>query len=327
MEIGKLPNELLEKIVLNNIEKSRTDVLIHAGIGKDCAVVEFGDYGCVLSSDPITGAMSNLGSLAIHISCNDIAASGAEPIGVMLTMLMPPSVTEEEVEKIISDAGRTASELNVEIIGGHTEITDAVNKTVLITTVVGKQPKHEVLSEKLVTPGDSVIITKYAGIEGTSIIANDLEAKLRGKVSEDLIQEGKELSKYLSVLKEGRLGNKFGAKYMHDVTEGGLLGAIWETAVANGVGIKITEEKIPMKKSTVEISKVLNIDPLKLISSGSMIVVMEAEKAKIYIAELETQGIKGTIIGEITESKLIMESDGIETEIESPKSDEIYKVI
>lgn len=327
MEIGKIPNELLDEIVIKNLKNRREDVLVHAGIGKDCAVVDFGEYGCVLSSDPITGAMNNIGSLAVHISCNDIAASGADPIGVMMTMLLPPSVTREDIEVIMGDAGKAAEELNVEIIGGHTEITDAVNKIVLITTVVGKQKKSEVLRTDEIVPGDLILMTKYAGIEGTAIIANDLEEKLHGKVSADLIAEGKELAKELSVLKEGRIGGKMGAKYMHDITEGGVLGAVWETAMSNGVGATIDESLIPIKESTKSIAKAVNIDPLKLISSGSMIVVMGQEKMKLYVEKLDEIGVKGTVIGVITESGIKIESDGVERYIESPKSDEIYKVI
>lgn len=327
MEIGKIPNELLEQIVIRNLKHKREDVLVHAGVGKDCAVIDFGEYGCVLSSDPITGAVNNIGSLAIHISCNDVAASGAEPIGVMMTMLLPPSTTEQDIEKIMEDAGKASKQLNVEIVGGHTEITDAVNKVVLITTVVGKQKKSEVLKSTDIVPGDLVVMTKYAGIEGTAIIASDLEDKLTGVISEEHIAEGKAMTKDLSVLKEGLLGGKMGAKYMHDITEGGVLGAIWETAISNGVGVRIVEEQIPLKNSTKAIAQAVNIDPLRLISSGSMIVVMEESDAKLYIEKLKQEGIDASVIGTVTEAGMKLESGGVEKEIESPKSDEIYKVI
>lgn len=327
MEIGKIPNELLEEIVIRNLHNKREDVLVHAGIGKDCAVIDFGEYGCVLSSDPITGASNNIGSLAIHISCNDIAASGAEPIGVMMTMLLPPSTTEADIENIMEDAGKASKELNVEIVGGHTEITDAVNKIVLITTVVGKQKKSEVLKNSEILPGDLVAMTKYAGIEGTAIIASDLESKLAGVVSKEHIEEGKAMTKDLSVLKEGLLGGRMGAKYMHDITEGGILGAIWETAVSNDVGVRIFEDRIPIKDSTKAIAKAVNIDPLRLISSGSMIVVMEKGDMERYEEKLQSEGIELSVIGEVVDSRITIESDGVEREIESPKSDEIYKVI
>lgn len=328
MEIGKLPNEVLEKIVLDNIDNKRDEVIIHAGIGKDCAVIDFGEKGCIVSSDPITGATKNIGSLAITISCNDVAASGGEPVGVLLTMLVPSTMTLEDIEGIMKEAGKTAKELNVEIIGGHTEVTDVVNKLVLVTTVIGMQEKDKIMGMKKVNIGDKVLMTKYAGIEGTSIIGYDLEEKLRGNISEDLIEEAKSLSKEISVLKEGRVCSDMGAKYMHDITEGGLLGAVWESSKGNGVGIKIYEERIPIKKSTAEICKFLDINPLSLISSGSLIVIIEEDKADELIAALEKKGILGTVLGEVIEGDdLLMDSYGQISHIESPGSDEIYKVI
>jgi hydrogenase expression/formation protein HypE len=327
VDIGKIPNELLDRIIINNLKNKREEVLVRAGIGKDCAVIDFGEQGCVLSTDPITGASSNIGKLAIHISCNDVAASGAEPIGVLLTMLMPPNTTEEDLEKIIKDAGEAAEELNVEIVGGHTEITDVVNKIVLITTVVGKQKKSDVLKNSDISPGDIVIMTKTAGIEGTAIIATDLEEKLKDRLPESIIEDGKNHAKEISVLKEGMIGGKMGAKYMHDITEGGVLGAVWETAKSNDLGIIIDENMIPITEATREIAKTMKIDPLKLISSGSMIVVMSPDKSDSYISELDSKGIRATAIGEIKESGIELVTDNGIVKINPPESDEIYKVI
>ena len=143
MEIGKLPNDVLEKIVLSNIKNKRKEVLVRAAVGEDNAIIDFGKELCVMSTDPITGATKGIGKLAVHISCNDVATSGAEPLGVLMTILAPPSTTEEDLGKIMKDAGEVAEELNIEIIGGHTEITDAVNRVVISTTVIGKQYREK----------------------------------------------------------------------------------------------------------------------------------------------------------------------------------------
>lgn len=329
MEIGKLPNEVLEEIVLDNLKHQREEVLIHAGIGKDCAVIDFGEKGCIVTSDPITGASKNIGKLAVHISCNDIATTGGEPIGLVLTMLLPKDTTIEEVKEIIKDASEESKRLNVEIIGGHTEITDAVNKVVLVTTVIGMHDIDKIVGVNPdIKPGDKLIITKAAGIEGTSIIAYDLEEKLKGKISERLIQEGKDLSRLISVVKDGMIAAENGAKYMHDITEGGVLGAVWEAAISNNVGIRIFEEKIPVKESTVEMSKLLNINYLSLISSGSMLIISDSESADKIVSELAKEKIDSAIIGEILDSSdVVIAKDGKEKAIESPGSDEIYKVI
>ncbi|MDO5707983.1 MAG: AIR synthase family protein [Andreesenia angusta] len=329
MEIGKLPNEVLQKIVLDNIKFKREEVLIHAGIGEDCAVLDFGEKGCIVSSDPITGATKNIGKLAVNISCNDIAASGGEPIGIVITMLIPPTATIKDIEEVMRDAGNEASRLNVEIIGGHTEVTDVVNKMVLVTTVIGSQEKSKIMGlGENIEPGDKVIMTKYVGIEGTSIMAHDLEDRLKGSISEELIEEAKSLTKFISVVKDGKIATDNGAKYMHDITEGGLLGAAWEAAIANNAGIVLYEDSIPILQSTKDISQYLGINYLKLISSGSMLIFASEEKSDDIIKGLEKENIKGTIIGEITEKKsIILKSREGDIDIKPPRSDEIYKVI
>lgn len=327
MKVGKLPNEVLEKLVFSNIKNKRDEVITRAGIGEDCAVLDFGKYGCVVSTDPITGATKNIGKLAVHISCNDVASNGAEPIGVLLTILAPTGITEQDIGNIMKEAGEAAHELNVEIIGGHTEITDAVNKVVITSTVIGRQLKEKLLRPKDVKAGDKILMTKMAGVEGTGIIANELEDTLKDRVGEGVLKEAKELINSISVVKEGIICADIGVKYMHDVTEGGILGALWETAKAINKGIIIDKKAIPIAVSTLKICEVLSIDPLKLISSGSLIIICEEEKGELIVETLEKEGINASIIGEVTNNGIMIEENGKIKEISPPESDELYKVI
>ncbi len=327
MEIGKLPNDILEKIVISNIKTKREEVLVGAAIGKDSAIVDFGEDVCVMSTDPITGATKDLGSLAIHISCNDVATSGAEPIGVLLTILAPPETTEDEIESIMIDASRAAKEIKIEIIGGHTEITDGVNRIIISTTVIGKQKKSKIPSVEDIKVGDKVLVTKYVGIEGTSIIAKELEDKLRDKIGEEGLKEAQNLGHMISVVKEGIICGKIGVKYMHDITEGGVFGAVWEASKAINKGIKIKEDLIPVKDVTRKLGALLDIDIYRLISSGSMLIIADEKKAGEITVELYKNGINSTVIGEIIESNVILEKDGNMVEIEPPTSDELYKVL
>lgn len=327
MEIGKLPNDLLEKIIIKNINNRREEVLIRSAIGEDTAIVDLGDELCVLSTDPITGATKEIGSLAIHISCNDIATSGGEPVVVLLSILAPPSTSEKEIEDIMIQAGDTSKELNVEIVGGHTEITDAVNRIVINTTVIGKLNRNRVPKIEDVKVGDKILITKYAGIEGTTILANELEEQLVHKMGREKIEIAKNMSSMLSVVKEGMLSGQIGVKYMHDITEGGVLGAVWEAAKATGMGVMIDEESIPFKDVTTEIGDILNIDIYRLISSGSMLIIAEEEKGRKIIEKLERENIKSTIIGEITESEILIKKQDRICKIDPPASDELYKAL
>ncbi|HEY8363264.1 MAG TPA: AIR synthase family protein [Tissierellaceae bacterium] len=327
MEIGKLPNDVLEKIVISNIRTKRKEVLVGAAIGKDSAVVDFGHEVCVMSTDPITGATKDVGRLAVHISCNDVATCGAEPLGILLTILAPPTVTENDIEGIIKDAADAAEEVNVEIIGGHTEITDAVNRIVISSTVIGKQKKNKLPNIEDIKVGDKVIVTKYVGIEGTSIIAKELYDKLKDKIGEEKLKEAQNLGEIVSVVKDGIICGEIGVKYMHDITEGGVFGAVWEAANAVNKGIKIKEDLIPVKDVTREICSLLNINVYRLISSGSMLVIADEKKVSKINEELSKAGIKSTVIGEVIESGVFLERDGKLLEIEPPSSDELYKVL
>ena len=327
MEIGKVANDVLEKIVFSNIKNKRKEVLIDAGVGKDCGVIDYGKYACVVSTDPITGASENIGSLAINISCNDIASSGAEPIAALMTILIPPHTKESELENIMKQAGKEAEKLNIEIIGGHTEVTDAVNKVIITTAVIGKQLTKDVINPKSVNVGDKIVMTKTAGIEGTSIIATELYESLKDKVSEDMLLRGQKLGQKISVVREGIVGGQIGVGYMHDITEGGILGAVWEASYAIEKGVLIEKDLIPIDMSTLEISKALDIDPYKLISSGSMLMIVSDDKLKELKEELEKESIDLAIIGEVIESGALIKQKNNTSEIQAPGSDELYKVL
>lgn len=327
MEIGKLPNDILEKIVFDNIKNKREEVLVGSGIGEDNAIVDFGEEVCVMSTDPITGATKDVGRLAIHISCNDVASSGAEPIGALLTILAPAGTSQEDIGRIMKEANEAARELNIEIMGGHTEITDAGNRVVISTTVIGKQKKKDMLDPSQVQPGDKVLITKYAAIEGTAILAKEREDFLKENISREELIEAQRLGELVSVVKEGILLGEIGVDYMHDITEGGILGAVWEGAMAVGKGIKIYQEQIPIKDISLKIADLLEINPYKLISSGSMLVIAKADKVKEIEEKLEKENIKISVIGEVIEEGIFIERAGRIEKILSPEADELYRAL
>lgn len=324
MVTGKLPNDLLEKIVLKYITHKREDIITGAAVGEDNALMDFGEEVAILSTDPITGAVNDIGKLAVHVSCNDVATSGGTPIGLLLTILVPPECTYEDIERIMKDAGETARKLDVEIMGGHTEVTDAVNKVVISTTVIGKIKKNKLQSLDKISIGDKVLMSKSAAVEGTSILLSDFELFFSSRMDMEKIKEGQAYNKFLSVLEEGKIGGRLGLNYMHDITEGGVLGAVWEAQKAIKKGIKIFKENIPVTDITKEVCTILDINPLRLISSGSMLMIANLDQVEELKKEYEIKGIDLTIIGEVVEEGITMELEGSIEEIEPPKADELY---
>ncbi|SHJ02108.1 hydrogenase expression/formation protein HypE [Dethiosulfatibacter aminovorans DSM 17477] len=326
MDIGKLPNKVLEDLVISSIKNRREEVIERAAVGKDCAIIDYGDKYCVLSSDPITGAEKNLGKIAVNVACNDIAAGGAEPVALLITILAPPETTQETIRNIMSEANEASSEINVEIVGGHTEITNAVNRIVLSMTAVGIKDKKNVLED--VREGDCVLMTKLSGMEGSTIIAEEKEEELlKAGFTPKELGEAKDYLNYLSVVKEGTICASVGVKYMHDITEGGVEGAVWEASKALGMGIEINEDEIPVADVTKKLCRYFSIDYLKLISSGSMLVISSKENLGPIKEKLELNGIAVTMIGEIKGEKVSFISDGKSREVNQPESDELYKVV
>lgn len=252
LPVGKLDSEILKKIVFDKITYKRDEVITRPGIGEDCAVVDFGKYECVLSTDPITAAVSDIGRLAIHISCNDIASNGVEPLGILLAVMLPQGTTADDIEHIMADAAHAAELAGVEIIGGHTEITPAVNTPVIVSTALGRAVRGSSASALNMKPGDLIYITKSAGIEGTGIIACDFTDELRSVLSDEEIEEAKSLLDFVSVIPEGIIGGEVGTSGMHDITEGGIFGAVWEVCTVSGNGAKVYPERVPVLPVTRE---------------------------------------------------------------------------
>lgn len=326
MEVGKISAEILQQSIIHPLQFLRKEVLLRPDVGEDCSAIQLNqDEIFVLTTDPITGASENVGKLAVHICCNDLASSGAEPVGIMVTIMMPPGTTEKTLKDIMSQVSETSKELGIDILGGHTEVTEAVNRVVVSATAVGKVNKDFLVSSKTALPGDDIILTKTAGVEGTAIIATEKEEELKQKVSEDLLKRAQNFIQDISVVKEGLIAAQWGVSAMHDVTEGGVLGALWEIAEASQVGVELYRDEVPVAEETLTLCSYYQIDPLKLISSGSMIIT--SKNGHFLVEELIKQGIKATVIGKVTEAeRYILSAEG-RTIIEEPQADELYKVI
>lgn len=325
MNIGKVPENVLKRSILKQIVTKRSEVLVGAGVGEDCAVLQLKeDEVFVVSTDPITGVAKDIGKYAIQINANDIASSGAEPVGMLVTALLPPDVEEADIRTIMTDLETSCKSANVQLIGGHTEVTDAVNRVVLSITGIGKVKKDLLVKTGGAKPGDDVVITKWIGIEGTTILANEHEEELLKRFPSRMIYEAKNFDQYLSVIPEAALAVKSGVTAMHDVTEGGIMGALWELAESSGVGLEIDLKKIPVKQETIEICNYFDINPYHLISSGSML--MTTKDSTKLCQVLKEAGIAATVVGKCTDSNdRVLVTESFRRFLEPPKTDEIYK--
>ena len=294
-------------------------------MGEDSAALDFGEFACVLSTDPITGAGANIGWLAVHVACNDVATMGAEPIGVLSTLLLPEGSGEAEIARIMDDIHRAAIELGIEVLGGHTEITPKIPNPILSLTSVGRVLKRNLVTSGGAKPGDVVILTKAAALEGTAILATDFASFLQDKMPPDRLRHAQDFIKRISVVTDGVVAARNGATAMHDPTEGGVIGALYELAEASGVGLEIEADRIPVLPETQQIAAIFSIDPLRLISSGAMLIT--AQSATPVLEALSQQGVPATVIGRVTAGDRTLIRDGRRLRIEPPERDELWRVL
>ena len=326
MKIGKVSETVLKRSIFKQIHTKRDEVLLGAGVGEDCAAVKLSPGEIfVISTDPITGTVKDVGMLAIQITANDLASSGAEPVGVMLTVLLPEEIEEEDIREMMRQVEEACAHFHIQVMGGHTEVTRAVTQPVISVTGVGKVREDRLVSTAGAKPGQDILVTKWIGIEGTSIIAKEKEQELLERFSQAFVDTAKGFDQYLSVLPDSRIAVEHGVSAMHDVTEGGIYGALWEVAEASGIGLEIDLKAIPIRQETIEICEYFELNPYYLISSGCML--MAADQGHDLVRKLEAAGIPAAVIGKATDGKARrIWNGGEESYLERPKTDELYKI-
>ena len=328
---GKVPSDILRRVVFERLGVPCDRLLQGPHVGEDAAVIDLGDRVLVVATDPITGAIGNVGWLAVHINANDVASTGARPLWFLCVTLLPEGAGEELLEGIMEQMHAACIEVGVSLVGGHTETTPGLDRPILIGFMMGEAEKDRYVTTGGAVPGDAIILTKGAGIEGTAVLAEDLERYLRGRVDEDILQSAQKMINRISVVPEAMKAVEIGGVHsLHDPTEGGLLNGIWEMAEASGVGAEIWEESVPVAEETKIVCEALEVDPLKLMGSGALMIVVEPERAGEMVEALQEMGVEVSVIGEVKTleyGRTLLKKDGISVPIDAVDQDEVYRIL
>jgi hydrogenase maturation factor len=329
LETGKVPPEKLLELVLRFLGRPDPRVLVGPGIGEDAAVIDMGDALLVLAMDPITAASRDIGWLSVHVNANDVATRGAAPKWFLCTILLPEGSGGDELREIMAQVDRAAKELGVSIVGGHTEVTPGLRSPIIVGVMAGECPKSKYLATGNAKPGDRIVMTKTAGIEGTAVISINYPDILRAPG--DLIERSRAFLRSISVVEEAAVAAGIdGVHALHDPTEGGILGGVWEMAAASGLGALVEGWRVPVAEETRAICESLGIDPMKLLSSGSLLISVDPRAEEGLLRSLRAKGIRATGIGEMRERSFgvkLADASGNLIDIESPPRDSIYEVI
>ena len=245
---GKISESILNRSVFKLIRHRRKEVHKKPSVGDDCALVKMGeDYVCI-NTNPVTLTLDELGKKGIYYVANNIACIGGELIGILVNILLPPKSDEKDIKLIMNDLENECQTLNIEVMGGHTEMIEGVTKPMITFTGVGKVKESEMLKVKDIASGNDIVMTKWAGMEGAAVLARKGREELLSKYKSELIDKAENLSNYISVLKEASIAKENGALYMHDATSSGVYGALWELSCGIKHGIEIDLQQIPIKQ-------------------------------------------------------------------------------
>lgn len=315
--IGKIDPECLDT-VLSRTGAPDEDVLVGPAYGEDAAAVQVGEEVLVINTDPVSLAADRIGTIGISVACNDIAASGGEPRWLTATVFLPdddPAVLEAIADQLDS----AAREAGVAIVGGHTEYASDRDRPLLSLSCLGLADEY--IPTGGASPGDRLVLTKGAGIEGTAVLATDFDEEI--DASKDLLEEGAALFEELGVLPDARALREY-ASALHDPTEGGLIDGALELAVASNATARIDRERVPIRDVTARLCEAMGVDPLSVFGSGALLAAVPPEDAENALDALDDAGIGAAEIGEIAEGDPGLVLNG--ERIDEPVRDDLYEL-
>ena len=316
----------MKRSVLRQIKTDREELISGAGIGKDCAILALGDgMETVLCTTPVSAPADRVAGYAIPMALNNLAVAGATPVAVMLTVLLPSDAMEEELQSIMKQAQEVCESLGVAIAGGHTEVSPVVREPLVQVTGIGKKEAARAGYPQGIKEDQDIVVSKWIGLEGTARLARERKEELCTRYPVRMVEEAAGFDRYLSVIPEAATAMKSGVCGMHDVSRGGIFGALWEMASGAGVGLEIDLKKIPVKQETVEICEFFGINPYELLSGGCLIMVTQDGNG--LVGELQRSQIPAVIIGRTTAGNdRILFNEEERRFLDMPKMDQIYAV-
>lgn len=303
LPVGKLPLESLRSL-LEQLPRRDSRLLIGPRVGEDAAVIDMGDRYLVVATDPITFATDHVGRYAVHVNANDIAVLGARPLWFFVVMLLPEHHTTPGLpQAIMADVEAACEELGVAVAGGHSEITQGLDRPILIGQMLGEVATARLVRKTRTVIGDLILLTRGLAIEGTAILAREKSDRLRGRVDGDILARAARLliDPGISVVHAALAATDVGdvVHAMHDPTEGGLATGLWELVGPAGLGVQITRRHLPVFPETEAICSALGLDPLKLIASGALLIAVAPDGKESVLTALGVAGIPVAVIGEV----------------------------
>jgi hydrogenase expression/formation protein HypE len=335
--IGKVSSEIFDEIILPQLGRKRPEILVGPQHGVDVGVVDLGNgQVMVTTTDPIfvvpPYGWERSGWFAVHILASDAATSGIRPTYITMDLNLPLSMTREEFEAMWVVMHRECDRIGMSIISGHTGRYEGCGYPMIGgATVIGIGPRDRYVTPDMARPGDTILITKGAAIEAAGLFAVTFPQRVAERYGEEAAREAEEIFWQMSVVEDALTAVEAGVRddgvsTMHDATECGVWGGLFEVARASGVGMVIDKEKIIVQDAVRRVCDLFGIDPYSSISEGTLIITCRPRKAQEVARRLRDKGILVSMVGEIVDGQQGMRffEGGISRELIHPKVDPFW---
>ncbi|HUF93299.1 MAG TPA: AIR synthase family protein [Candidatus Limnocylindria bacterium] len=303
LPVGKLRAEMMQA-VFDTLPSRDPRVVVGPRVGEDAAVIDMGDRYLIASADPITFATDDLARYALAVNANDVAVRGARPRWFLATVLLPEgTTTDASATALLAQLAEACEELDIALVGGHTEVTHGLARPLVAGTMLGEVAKDKLVTTGGAQVGDAVVMTKGVPVEGAAIIAREKEAELRARgVPAAIIRRAKNFLRVpgISVLPEAEIACELASVHaMHDPTEGGIATALVELAEAAQVGLRIDATRIMILPEGKVLCEAFGLDPLGTIASGALLMTLDPAEAAIVVHALARESIDCHFIGSV----------------------------
>jgi len=331
-DVGKLPMAFLQTM-LERYGGQDERIVVGPQVGEDAVVLDMGDRYLVAKTDPITFTTDEIGWYVVNVNANDVAAMGAMPRWLLLTLLLPEKGSDgARVEEIFSQVHEACQALGIVLCGGHTEITYGLDRPIAVGFMLGEMEKADLVRTAGAEVGDHLILTKGIAIEGTAVLALEMGDRLEEQVGTEMVARGR---RYLaepgiSVVPDAQVLCRTGRPHaMHDPTEGGLATGLWEMAQGSGKGLVVDLAQVRQFPETVAFCQALDLDPLGVLASGALLVACAPDESVLMVEALAGESIEATIIGRVVEGPpaVLIETDEGLIPMPTFERDELLRVL
>ena len=326
MKVGNVSQTVLRRSILKQLHTRREESIIQPSVEEMCAAIRIEeDEQVVFTNTSLFGDEKDLAVFAMAHVLNDLWTRGAEPIGVNISILLPPHAYESRLKAMISYAEEVAEGQRIQILNAKAEVSPVLSKSLVTVLGIGKEKKEGLLQSSMGKAGQDVVLVNWIGLEGMLRILREKREELSKRFVPAFLHQIEEQQQYLLAGDELRIAKEFGVSAMHQITEGGILAALWNLAEASETGIDVDLKKIAIKQETIEVCEHFHLNPYQMTSAGSILLV--THDGEVLVSRLEKNGKKATVIGRLTDrNEKVIWNDAEKRFVDRPAQDELLKI-